>query len=302
MQKPIAGRTGRLLPRAGFTTEPPVSCIVRPRSCISTRRPRSSRRSGLTYSGSPFRRDAAEIYLLRWPAVPAGPLPHPLRRAARSGDARDAGLDHRARSVPRQRLRSGGRWAGPSPSFKVDSIRLPHGAQMWRLTSDGRKTLIAPPWTPTSACGGPARGVDSEAVWESRRCRSSRRRRPSRRQKPATGPENSASSADPSDDPLDPRWRGSGPSRHKSIHWYGHWNAARNARPGRVSVDARRNIRRHMPASCTRRGPDGDLMRLYSTETDRGLRPDQRPALPPRRTGRRSRRLLLRTHHVSLAW
>ena len=27
--------------------------------------------------------------------------------------------------------------------FKVDSIRLPHGAQLWRLTRTGTETLIA---------------------------------------------------------------------------------------------------------------------------------------------------------------
>jgi hypothetical protein len=29
------------------------------------------------------------------------------------------------------------------PEFKVDSVRLPHGAQMWRLSSDGSQTLVA---------------------------------------------------------------------------------------------------------------------------------------------------------------
>jgi hypothetical protein len=27
--------------------------------------------------------------------------------------------------------------------FKVDSVRLPHGAQMWRLTKDGDETMVA---------------------------------------------------------------------------------------------------------------------------------------------------------------
>jgi hypothetical protein len=27
--------------------------------------------------------------------------------------------------------------------FKVDSVRLPHGAQMWRLAKDGSETLVA---------------------------------------------------------------------------------------------------------------------------------------------------------------
>jgi hypothetical protein len=27
--------------------------------------------------------------------------------------------------------------------FKVDSVRLPHGAQLWRITADGAETLVA---------------------------------------------------------------------------------------------------------------------------------------------------------------
>jgi hypothetical protein len=27
--------------------------------------------------------------------------------------------------------------------FKVDSARLPHGAQMWRLAKDGTETMVA---------------------------------------------------------------------------------------------------------------------------------------------------------------
>jgi hypothetical protein len=43
--------------------------------------------------------------------------------------------------------------------FKVDSARLPHGAQLWRLTRDRQETLIAlldadgPRWMPIAATG-----------------------------------------------------------------------------------------------------------------------------------------------------
>ena len=48
--------------------------------------------------------------------------------------------------------------------------------------------------------------------------------------------------------------------------------------------------------------PDGELMRLYSTEPTEGFARinDRRYRRVVR--GRRGRRLLLRTHHVPLAW
>jgi len=162
---------------------------------------------GLTCSGSPFRRDAAEIYLLRWPAFRPD-----LYRIPYGGQHEAAMRAMQGWIIERAPFRGNG--FAPAEDgqviaeFKVDSIRLPHGAQMWRLTSDGRKTLIA--LLDADEClWRPARGVDSEAVWD-----------PSvpvipptpsvEAAKPATGPTNGASSADPSDDPLDPRWRGSG--------------------------------------------------------------------------------------------
>jgi SseB protein N-terminal domain len=162
---------------------------------------------GLTYSGSPFRRDAAEIYLLRWSAFRPD-----LYRIPYGGQHEAAMRAMQGWIIERAPFRGNG--FAPAEDgqviaeFKVDSIRLPHGAQMWRLTSDGRKTLIA--LLDADEClWRPARGVDSEAVWD-----------PSvpvipptpsvEAAKPATGPTNGAPSADPSDDPLDPRWRGSG--------------------------------------------------------------------------------------------
>jgi hypothetical protein len=162
---------------------------------------------GLTYSGSPFRRDAAEIYLLRWSAFRPD-----LYRIPYGGQNEAAMRAMQGWIIERAPFRGNG--FAPAEDgqviaeFKVDSIRLPHGAQMWRLTSDGRKTLIA--LLDADEClWRPARGVDSEAVWD-----------PSvpvvpptpsvEAAKPATGPSNVTSSADPSEDPLDPRWRGSG--------------------------------------------------------------------------------------------
>jgi hypothetical protein len=162
---------------------------------------------GLTYSGSPFRRDANEIYLLRWSAFRPD-----LYRIAYGGQHEAAMRAMQGWIIERAPFRGNG--FAPAEDgqviaeFKVDSIRLPHGAQMWRLTSDGRKTLIA--LLDADEClWRPARGVDSEAVWD-----------PAvpvipptpsvEAAKPVTVPTNRAQGSDPSEDPLDPRWRGTG--------------------------------------------------------------------------------------------
>jgi SseB protein N-terminal domain len=162
---------------------------------------------GLTYSGSPFRRDASEIYLLRWSAFRPD-----LYRIPYGGQHEAAMRAMQGWIIERAPFRGNG--FAPAEDgqviaeFKVDSIRLPHGAQMWRLTSDGRKTLIA--LLDADEClWRPARGVDSEAVWD-----------PAvpvipptpsvEAAKPVTAPTNRARGADPSEDPLDPRWRGTG--------------------------------------------------------------------------------------------
>jgi hypothetical protein len=161
---------------------------------------------GLTYSGSPFRRDASEIYLLRWAAFRTD-----LYRIAYGGQHEAAMRAMQGWIIERAPFRGNG--FAPAEDgqiiaeFKVDSIRLPHGAQMWRLTSDGRKTLIA--LLDADQClWRPARGVDSEAVWD-----------PAvpvvpptpsvEAAKPATVTSTRGRGADPSEDPLDPRWRGS---------------------------------------------------------------------------------------------
>jgi hypothetical protein len=160
---------------------------------------------GLTYSGSPFRRDATEIYVLRWAA-----LRPDLYRIPYGGQHEAAMRAMQGWMIERAPFRGNG--FAPAENgeviaeFKVDSIRLPHGAQMWRLTSEGRKTLIA--MLDADEClWRPVRGVDSEAVWD-----------PS---VPVVPPTPSVEGrkrvtvprgrkADPIDDPLDPRWRGSG--------------------------------------------------------------------------------------------
>ncbi|HKE64591.1 MAG TPA: SseB family protein [Micromonosporaceae bacterium] len=160
---------------------------------------------GLTYSGSPFRRDASEIYLLRWAAYRPD-----LYRIPYGGQHEAAMRAMQGWMIERAPFRGNG--FAPAENgeviaeFKVDSIRLPHGAQMWRVTSDGRKTLIAL-LDADEGLWRPVHGIDSEAVWD-----------PSVPIVPPTpsveGPKRTASGrasiSDPLDDPLDPRWRGSG--------------------------------------------------------------------------------------------
>ena len=97
---------------------------------------------GLSYTGSPFERDAADIYVLRWAAHRGDLYRIPY------GGQHEAGM--RAMQgwmIERAPFRGNG--FAPAErgeviaEFKVDSIRLPHGAQMWRLTSTGERMLVA---------------------------------------------------------------------------------------------------------------------------------------------------------------
>jgi hypothetical protein len=110
---------------------------------------------GLAYPGSPFKASDKELYLLRWTAyrpnlyrIPYGGRDEPGMRAMQGW------------VIERSPFRGNG--FAPSESsdviaeFKVDSARLPHGAQMWRLNESG-ETLIAlldtdgPRWLPISS-------------------------------------------------------------------------------------------------------------------------------------------------------
>ncbi|MEU8329418.1 SseB family protein [Micromonospora sp. NPDC048839] len=97
---------------------------------------------GLSYPGSPFARDAEEIYVLRWPAhrpslyrIPYGGQNEPAMRAMEGW------------VIERPPFRGNGFAPGESSDvvaeFKVDSARLPHGAQLWRIGADGTERVIA---------------------------------------------------------------------------------------------------------------------------------------------------------------
>ena len=116
---------------------------------------------GLGYPQSPFTHDADEIYLLRWTAyrpdlyrIPFGGRDETSMRAMQGW------------VIERGPFRGNGFAPGETndviAEFKVDSARLPHGAQMWRMRRGRKETLVAmldadgPRWRPV--------GADNEAA------------------------------------------------------------------------------------------------------------------------------------------
>ncbi|SCL24505.1 SseB protein N-terminal domain-containing protein [Micromonospora nigra] len=97
---------------------------------------------GLGHPDSPFDRAAEEVYVLRWPAyrpslyrIPYGGQNEPAMRAMEGW------------VIERPPFRGNGFAPGESSDvvaeFKVDSARLPHGAQLWRIGADGSERLVA---------------------------------------------------------------------------------------------------------------------------------------------------------------
>ncbi|MFC4148900.1 SseB family protein [Micromonospora mangrovi] len=97
---------------------------------------------GLGHPDSPFTRDAAEIYVLRWPAHRPS-----LYRIPYGGQSEAAMRAMEGWVIERPPFRGNGFAPGESSDvvaeFKVDSARLPHGAQLWRIGSDGSERVIA---------------------------------------------------------------------------------------------------------------------------------------------------------------
>jgi hypothetical protein len=97
---------------------------------------------GLRYEGSPFDPDASEVFVLRWPAY----LPN-LYRIPYGGRTEAAMAAMEGWVIERAPFRGNG--FAPADSgdviaeFKVDSVRLPHGAELWRLCDDGTSQLVA---------------------------------------------------------------------------------------------------------------------------------------------------------------
>ena len=97
---------------------------------------------GLSYPGTPFHRDADEIYVLRWPAYRPS-----LYRIPYGGQNEAAMRAMEGWVIERPPFRGNGFAPGESSDvvaeFKVDSVRLPHGAQLWRIGADGDGRLLA---------------------------------------------------------------------------------------------------------------------------------------------------------------
>ncbi|WP_174537450.1 SseB family protein [Micromonospora chalcea] len=97
---------------------------------------------GLGHPGSPFSPDDEEIYLLRWPAYRPS-----LYRIPYGGPNEAAMRAMEGWVIERQPFRGNGFAPGESSDviaeFKVDSARLPHGAELWRLGADGETRLVA---------------------------------------------------------------------------------------------------------------------------------------------------------------
>ncbi|GAB3964933.1 SseB family protein [Plantactinospora veratri] len=97
---------------------------------------------GLNHPGSPFDRDAEEIYVLRWPAYRPS-----LYRIPYGGQNEAAMRAMEGWVIERPPFRGNGFAPGESSDvvaeFKVDSVRLPHGAQLHRIGLDGTERLVA---------------------------------------------------------------------------------------------------------------------------------------------------------------
>jgi SseB protein N-terminal domain len=97
---------------------------------------------GLAHPNAPFSPNAAEVYVLRWPVHRPG-----LYRIPYGGQSESAMRAMQGWVIERPPFRGNGFAPGESgeviAEFKVDSVRLPHGAQLWRLAADGAETLVA---------------------------------------------------------------------------------------------------------------------------------------------------------------
>ncbi|MBL7260956.1 SseB family protein [Actinoplanes sp. LDG1-01] len=97
---------------------------------------------GLSYDTSPHQHDAKEAYVLRWPAYRPS-----LYRIPYGGQNEQALRAMDGWVIERAPFRGNGFAPGEGrdviAEFKVDSVRLPHGAQLWRIDVDGNERMVA---------------------------------------------------------------------------------------------------------------------------------------------------------------
>jgi hypothetical protein len=97
---------------------------------------------GLVHDGSPFTGDAKEAYVLRWPAYRPS-----LYRIPYGGQSEQALRAMDGWVIERAPFRGNGFAPGEGrdviAEFKVDSVRLPPGAQLWRMDADGNEKMVA---------------------------------------------------------------------------------------------------------------------------------------------------------------
>jgi hypothetical protein len=97
---------------------------------------------GLGYPESPFQPDADEVYVLRWAAYRPS-----LYRIPYGGQNETAMRAMEGWVIERAPFRGNGFAPGDTSDviaeFKVDSARLPHGAELWRIAGNGTQKKIA---------------------------------------------------------------------------------------------------------------------------------------------------------------
>jgi hypothetical protein len=96
---------------------------------------------GLVYDGSPFQPVGEAVHVIRWPAH----KPALFRRPLGGTDERSMGAVPGGWVIEKAPFPGSGHAPGEGPEipeFKIDSQRLPHGAEMYRLDRSGRETLI----------------------------------------------------------------------------------------------------------------------------------------------------------------
>ena len=97
---------------------------------------------GLVHEGTLFTADAKEAFVLRWPAHRPS-----LYRIPYGGQSEQALRAMDGWVIERPPFRGNGFAPGEGrdvvAEFKVDSVRLPHGAQLWRMDADGSERMIA---------------------------------------------------------------------------------------------------------------------------------------------------------------